>query len=51
MQIGSFKWLTGAVIYMPSCVAPLLMSFYIGKQLVKVYKTNGYVAEEGAEQV
>jgi hypothetical protein len=36
---------------MPSCVAPLLMSFYIGKQLVKVYKTNGYVAEEGAEQV
>lgn len=49
MQIGSFKWMTGAVIYMPSCIAPVLMAFYIGKQLVNSFKTGGYVAQEGAE--
>lgn len=50
MQIGSIKWITGAVIYMPSCVAPVLMAYYIVKQLVRTYQTNGAVAEEGAEQ-
>jgi TRAP-type C4-dicarboxylate transport system permease small subunit len=49
MQIGSFKWMTGAVIYMPSCVAPLLMVYYLIKQQIRIFQTGGEVAEEGAE--
>jgi TRAP-type C4-dicarboxylate transport system permease small subunit len=30
MQIGSFNVMTGAVIYMPSCIAPCLWPFILG---------------------
>ena len=49
MQMGSVRWMTGAVIYMPACSAPILMIFYLIKQIIKAFKTNGAVPEEGAE--